>query len=92
MALCEHLALIDAELHAQGLVETFRGQAWSANCREWVYFDAVLDLDDIRARHVLAPCVREHVNLDTHNGTERGLECSVHHDGIMGRLPDSMTR
>ena len=90
MALCEHLAPIDADLHDQGLVETFRGQAWSNNCREWVYFDAVLDLDAIRARHAIAPCVQEHVNLDTHNGTERGLVCQVHHDGVMGLLPESM--
>jgi len=90
MALCEHLAPIDADLHEQGLAETFRGQAWSNNCREWVYFDAVLDLDAIRAHHPLAPCVQEHVNLDTHNGTERGLVCQVHHDGVMGLLPESM--
>ena len=90
MSLCEHLVEIDADLHRQGLVETFRGQAWSDNCREWVYFDAVLDLDDLRAAHMIADCVEEHVNLDPHNGTERGLVCTIHHDGIMGRLPDSM--
>ncbi len=82
--LCEHLAPIEAELKQRGLAETFRGQAWSDNCREWVYFGCVLDVADLRRRHSLAPCVVDHENRDPRSGTERGLYCTEHHDGIMG--------
>lgn len=32
----EHLQQLETEILAAGLQETFRGQAWSQNCREWV--------------------------------------------------------
>jgi hypothetical protein len=85
--LCEHLAPMEAELKARGIGETFRGQAWSDNCREWVYFDCVLDVAGLRRRHSPAPCVVDHENRDPRSGTERGLVCTEHHDGIMGRHP-----
>ena len=84
--LCEHLLAVEAAVAATGVAETYRGQAWSDNCREWVYFDTVLDLDGLRASLDLDPCVEEHENLDPKSGTERGLVCSVHHDGVIGRL------
>ena len=45
---CEHLVHLERELAARGFAETFRGQAWSANTREWVYFDVCLDLPAVR--------------------------------------------
>jgi hypothetical protein len=84
--LCEHLRELETELKRAGIIETFRGQAWSHNCREWVYFDCHLDLPAIRARMSLAPCVADHANTDPHSGTERGLVCTEHHDAIMGSL------
>jgi hypothetical protein len=65
--LCEHLRPIEQALQAQQFSETFRGQAWSSDCREWVYLDGYLDLDSIRARHTLAACVIDHV----HRGAAR---------------------
>ena len=88
---CEHLRQLEAELQFGGIPETFRGQAWSRNCREWVYFTCYLDLPAIRARLKLPPCVVDHVNDDPRSGLERGLVCEEHHDGIMG-LPKASPR
>jgi hypothetical protein len=83
--MCEHLIQLETELTERGIPITFRGQAWSRNCREWVYFTCYFDLASVRARLGLAPCVIDHVNDDPKSGEERGFVCSEHHDGIMGR-------
>ena len=41
--MCEHLQALENYLKAEKIPEIFRGQAWSDNCREWVYFDCILD-------------------------------------------------
>lgn len=69
---------------ARGIRETFRGQSWSLNCREWVYFDCYIDTESVRRSFVLAECVQKHQHRGTHDGQERGLVCSQCHDGIMG--------
>jgi hypothetical protein len=88
VAVCEHLIAVEQALAAAGYAETFRGQPWSDNCREWVYFDTVLDLDALRRDHDLAAVVEDHRNRDPKSGTEQGLVCTVHHDGVIGRLPE----
>ncbi|HKE57910.1 MAG TPA: hypothetical protein VKB46_14455 [Pyrinomonadaceae bacterium] len=81
---CEHLSPLEQALLNRGITETFRGQAWSMNCREWVYFDCFLDLDSIR-RHLSFPdFVQDHSHRGTHDGQERGLVCTVCKDAIMG--------
>ena len=70
---------------ARGIRETFRGQAWSMNCREWIYFDCFIDTESVRKRFKLAECVQEHIHRGTHDGQERGFVCAQCHDGIMGR-------
>lgn len=42
--MCEHLIGLDKELKSLGIRETYRGQPWSENCREWAYYDCVLAL------------------------------------------------
>jgi hypothetical protein len=81
---CEHLRLLEDAIIAAGIPETFRGQAWSDNCREWVYFDCFIDIEAVRKRFSLAACVHDHIHRGTHDGQERGLECTECHDGIMG--------
>jgi hypothetical protein len=83
---CEHLRDLHDALVASGATETYRGAAWTRDCREWVYFDVVLDLDALAARFAFAPCVVVHENLDPKSGTERGFSCAACHDAIMGRL------
>ena len=48
---CEHLSTLEQLLITRGVAITYRGQAWSMNCREWVYFDCFLDTSAIRKRH-----------------------------------------
>lgn len=84
--LCEHLSIIENELIESGFKETYRGQAWTHNCREWVYFDVVLDMDKLRQRFDLSGSIKVHENLDPKSGVERGIVCTSCHDGIMGKL------
>ena len=82
--MCEHLRQLEEELIGRGIAVTFRGQAWSRNCREWVYFSCYLDLAAVRARLALPACVVDHVNADPKSGEERGFVCTEHHDAVMG--------
>jgi hypothetical protein len=75
---------LEQAMSAAGMPETFRGQAWSNNCREWVYFDCFIDTASVRPRFDFAACVNEHVHRGTHDGRERGFVCSACWDGIMG--------
>ena len=81
---CEHLRAVEQAMIGLGIRETFRGTAWSRNCREWVYFDCYFDLEAVRDRFPLAECVQNHIHRGTHDGQERGLACSICHDAIMG--------
>lgn len=83
---CEHLAVLEHELLQNGAVECSRGQPWSNNCREWVSFDVVLDTASLIKRLDLDPCVEIHENTDPRSGLERGLVCSICHDGIIGAI------
>jgi len=87
--LCEHLQTLERAMIARGFRETSRGQAWSDNCREWVYFDCWIDLEAVRRDFRLDACVQEHVHRGTHDGQERGFVCSRCHDAIMGRYEKS---
>lgn len=86
---CEHLIELERALVKAGIKETFRGQAWSQNCREWVYFDCFIPTRLIRERFKLAECVKDHEHRGTHDGQESGLVCELHGDGIMGHHPAS---
>jgi deoxyribodipyrimidine photolyase len=81
---CDHLAELEQDLVAADIPITYRGQPWSSNCREWVYFACWLDRPAIRSHFTLADCVHEHDHLGTHDGQEAGLVCSECNDAIMG--------
>lgn len=83
---CSHLAALEAELIAARIRETARGAVWSKNCREWVYFDVVLDLEALAARFTFDPCVRVHQNLDARSGQESGFYCTSCLHAVMGCL------
>jgi hypothetical protein len=83
---CEHLAPLEQALLARGIAVTFRGQAWSKNCREWVYFDCHLDVAAIRRHFSVPESVATHSHRGTHDGQELGLVCTTCQDGIMGSL------
>lgn len=81
---CEHLKDLELEILRRDIPETYRGQTWSRNCREWVYFDCYLDLAALRARFRFQPCVVDHVHRGTHDGQEAGFVCERCWDAVMG--------
>ena len=81
---CEHLRPLEQAILATDIRETFRGKAWSRNCREWVYFDCFIDTAAVRRALDLPACVTEHSHRGTHDGQERGFVCENCHDAIMG--------
>lgn len=89
--ICQHLRSLEQELIARGARETYRGQPWSSNCREWVFFDCYLDRARVRQRHALADCVIDHEHRGTHDGQEAGFVCETCHDAIMGLHPAAVT-
>ncbi len=82
--ICEHLTILEQAIIARGIRETYRGKPWGLNCREWVYFDCYIDTAAVQRVHTLPTCVVEHAHRGTHDGQERGFECSKCHDAIMG--------
>jgi hypothetical protein len=88
---CEHLRAVEQAMIGLGIRQTFRGKAWSRNCREWVYFDCYIDLETVRDRFSLGECVQNHIHRGTHDGQERGLVCSICHDAIMGAYEERPT-
>lgn len=84
---CEHLAAVESALLEAGIPVISREQAWTDNCREWVYFDGFLDTASLRRSFPLPFFVRDHTHRGTHDGQEHGLFCGRCLDGIMG-LPD----
>ena len=78
------MVIIYLWLKQLNIKETYRGKAWSVNCREWVYFDCYLDTDSLRKRFHLPDFIHYHINNDIKSGTEEGFFCSLCNDGIMG--------
>jgi len=85
--LCEHLQAAENYVRDHGGRVISAGRPWSANCHVWVYFDTILDCDRLIQGLALASCVQVHDHRGTHDGSERGIVCTVHHDGLMGPHP-----
>jgi hypothetical protein len=89
LAVCVHLQAVEQALQGAGFRETYRGQPWTDQCRNWVYFDRIVPVEELLERQLYDPeIVTVHRNLDQRSGTEMGLYCSEHHDGLMGPLPE----
>ena len=86
IVLCPHLAKLESAIIQAGIHESWRGKAWSQNCREWVYFDCYIDLQAVRSRMDLPLCIQDHEHRGTHDGSEHGFICTECNDGIMGRI------
>lgn len=82
--MCEHLLPIEKTIREKGVKELFRGEVWSKNCREWIYFDCYLDCEKLQARFSLPDFIQHHTNDDPRSGTEEGLACSKCHDALIG--------
>jgi len=87
-ALCEHLQAAEKYICDQGARVVSRGRPWSANCHVWVYVDALLDCERLITGLALPSCIHIHDHRGTHDGSERGVVCTIHNDGIMGLHPE----
>lgn len=85
--MCPCLTPLDHALKAHGFKEDFRGAPWSKNCREWVYYDVLLDKPAVRAFFSLPGTITDHDHCGTHDGAESGFFCTRHNDGVMGVHP-----
>jgi len=84
---CQHLIAIETALIDAGITEKYRGQPWSTNCREWVYFDCRLDVDALMDTNDLGPTIEAFHNNDPRSGLESGIRCSQCHDALVGIHP-----
>ena len=82
--MCEHLIALENEIKNLHVKETYRGQAWSNNCREWVYFDCYLDIENLKIKYKFPDFIKHHVNNDCKSGLEEGFYCELCKDAIMG--------
>ena len=87
--MCEHLQPITNFLKDEGVPITYRGQPWTKNCREWVYYDCVLKVDELKAEFGLDSCVVVHDYNDVKVGAELGLFCEECKDAVVGIYPTS---
>jgi hypothetical protein len=88
VAVCEHLQAADKYVRDLGAHVISAGRPWSTNCRIWIYFDTLLDCERLIKGLGLAPCVQIHDHRGTHDGSERGIVCTIHNDGVMGAHPE----
>jgi hypothetical protein len=82
--MCEHLVQLEKELKQLKIKETYRGQAWTKNCREWVYYDCYFDIEQLRKRFNFPGFIKHHFNNDNKSGLEEGFVCELCNDAIMG--------
>ena len=87
--MCKHLQVLENYIQEKKITETFRGQAWSNNCNEWVYYDCILDTENLKLKFALDECVKTHDYIDIKVANELGLVCEICKDGIMGFNPKS---
>ncbi len=87
--MCPHLLPLENYLKTKKVKEIYRGQVWCKNCREWVYYDIVLDTTYLIQQLKLDNCVVLHKYEDFKVGSEYGLFCTICNDGIMGKHPNT---
>ncbi|MCB9032844.1 MAG: hypothetical protein H6553_03320 [Chitinophagales bacterium] len=87
--MCIHLKPIEDYLKSIGYLEVYRGQVWSENCREWIYFDAVLNIAELQEKFKLNKTIVVHDYQDVKVGSELGILCTKCFDGIMGVHPNA---
>ena len=73
-------------LYMQRIPITIFGKTWSGASNNWIYFDTVLDLEQLRKEFDLGDEFIVHENLDPKSGRERGfIDCKTG-EGIMGKI------
>ena len=85
--MCEHLQKVENYIKQKDIKEVFRGRPWGKNCREWIYFNCILDTGELKRKLELDACVVTHQYYDIKVANELGLFCTICKDGIMGVNP-----
>ncbi len=87
--MCIHLKPLENYLKTKKITETYRGQVWTKNCREWIYYDAVLNPQKLKERFHFDDSIKIHDYEDIKVGSELGLVCTLCNDAVMGVHPNS---
>src|SRR4051812_11061384 len=87
--MCEHLQPLADYLKERSVPVTWRGQPWTQNCREWVYYDCVLEPQSLKTKLGLESFIQVHDYVDIKAGSELGLFCDECKDAIIGIHPTS---
>jgi len=65
---------------------TFFGKAWSKQAADWIYFDTVLAVEQIKETFNFGNHIQIHKNTDPRSGKELGFIDTKTGEGLMGRL------
>ncbi len=87
--MCNHLQVLENYIKEKEITETFIGKACGDNCNEWIYFDCILDTENLKERFNLDKCIKTHEFIDIKVANELGLVCETCKDGIIGYNPKS---
>ncbi|MBK8352728.1 MAG: hypothetical protein IPP60_02455 [Sphingobacteriales bacterium] len=87
--MCIHLKSLEDFLKSENIAEVYRGQVWSKNCREWIYYDAILNPQKLKEKFHFDATIIIHDYKDNKVGSELGLVCTLCNDAIMGVHPKS---
>ena len=72
--------------YEQHIPVTFFGKAWGNSTNNWIYFDTVLDIEDLKNSFNLTESIELHENLDPKSGQERGFIDTQTGEAIMGKI------
>lgn len=87
--MCIHLKSLEDFLKSENIAEVYRGQVWSKNCREWIYYDVILNPQKLKDKFHFDATIIIHDYKDIKVGSELGLVCTLCNDAIMGAHPNS---
>lgn len=82
----DYLRQIAKSLKNKGIEITFFGYAWTRQRASWIYFNTVLNIEELRNNFNLADHIVIHKNLDPKSGTEKGFLDNITGEGLMGKL------
>jgi hypothetical protein len=74
-------------MESMGVPAIWQGRPWSANCREWIYYNCLFDPQALKQRLSLCEHIIVHEYNDVKVAAERGLFCPQCNDAVMGKHP-----
>lgn len=77
---------VAAHLVNQNIPITYYGRTWTKQTADWLYVDAVLEVEALQEQFQWGYHIQIHENLDPKSGTERGIIDTQTGEGIIGRL------